>query len=65
MQTYYLYFVGPTGRFITRENVLADTDEAAIAQAERRFDGRAMELWLGPTQVKAFPARSQAPDRRP
>jgi len=59
MQTYYLYFVGPTGRFIARENILAEDDDQAIAQAERKSDGRAMELWLGPVRVKAFAAGSR------
>lgn len=60
METYYLYFVGPTGRFVARENIRAEDDAQAIAQADRRSDGRAMELWLGPTRVKTYPRGSSA-----
>ncbi len=57
MQTYYLYFVGPQGRIVTREDIEAPDDEAAVARADRLHDGRAMELWLGPRKVRAFEAR--------
>lgn len=55
MATYYLYFVAPTGRFAAREHIEAPDDEAAIALASRRSDGRAMELWEGPRRVRMFP----------
>lgn len=61
MQTYYLYFVGPAGRFVARDDISAANDAQAIALAEQRSDGRAMELWLGPRRVKTFPVQAAAP----
>jgi len=58
MTIYYLYFVGPTGRFAAREHFEAPDDAGAIAAAERRGDGRAMELWEGPRRVRTFPRKS-------
>lgn len=59
MPTYYLYFVGPTGRIMGREDIAAEDDPQAIALADRKSDGRAMELWQGSRQVKLFAPRSR------
>jgi hypothetical protein len=57
MRTYYLYFVGPTGRIEARQNIDAPDDETASGLAGREGDGRAMELWLGSRKVRTFEGR--------
>lgn len=46
LDTYYLYFLDSNRRIQAREDLTVSTREAAIAAAEKRRDGRAMELWL-------------------
>lgn len=57
VQTYYLYILADTGRIQLRRDLEASDDEAAIAQAQRLSDGRAMELWSGARKVWACEAQ--------
>lgn len=52
--TYYLYRLHPNGRFSARDVLEAETDEEAVAMAERAQRGDAMELWQGARKVRVF-----------
>lgn len=45
MSQYRLYVVGPDGSFITAHDIEVDNDEAAIAEARKKADDRAIEVW--------------------
>ena len=47
MTGYRLYFLDDNGRIRHAAEFECDGDEAALAQAKAREDGRAMELWSG------------------
>lgn len=54
MAEYRLYFLGPSGRILRREEIEAHDDAQAIGKAERKSDGGGTELWLGSRKVKSF-----------
>lgn len=54
MPTYYLYFLGANRRIQAREDLEAADDVSAIALADRRRDGRSLELWLGSRRVWTY-----------
>lgn len=56
MAEYRLYFLGPSGRILRREELDAHDDAQAIGKAERKSDGAAAELWHGSRKVKTFTA---------
>ena len=51
MPHYRAYTVGDDGSFIACIDLLCDNDEAAIEEAKRLLDGRAIELWQGERRV--------------
>ena len=53
MIDYRLYWIR-NGHFYRREEIEAESDEAAIAEAERRQPGAAAELWTGARKVMLF-----------
>lgn len=57
MSDYYLYHLHPNGRVASREDLHAEDDDNALAQANLSSDTGPMELWQGARLVKAFPAR--------
>ena len=48
---YRVYFVGTDGHFINREDISAESDEAAVAQAHSLARGQAIEVWQGNRMV--------------
>ena len=57
MRDYRLYCLnGPTNRITDAEWIIADTDEAAIREAEERRTMFKRELWLPRRRVAEFPA---------
>ena len=57
MQEYHCYFYGPNGRFTSRIDFRAISDDDAIIEARAKYaemksrDG--FELWRGPNQIIA------------
>ena len=54
MATYYLYRLHPNGRITARDVLEAETDEEAVALAEKAGHGDAMELWQGARIVRVI-----------
>lgn len=59
MAYYRLYFV-QRGHFVRFEEIEAEDDEAAIAQARRRLGPLSLELWCGRRRVTSFEAAAAA-----
>ena len=57
MAGYRLYFLDDNGRIRDAEELEFEHDEAALAQALTRHDGRAMELWSGARVVGKIPRK--------
>jgi hypothetical protein len=56
VRDYRLYCLnGPTNRIIEAEWILADTDDAAIRDAEERRRMFKRELWLPGRRIAEFP----------
>jgi hypothetical protein len=51
MVEYRVFPVGMDGRFIGFERLFCDSDDEAVAKAERLADGHGVELWCGPRLV--------------
>ena len=60
MAGYRLYFLDDTGRIRDADEFEAEHDEDALAQAQARHDGRAMDLWSGVRVVHRIPKRPPA-----
>ena len=60
MAEYKLYLLGPTGMIARGVWFDRDTDAEAIAEANKRATGAAMELWSGERLVRSFEATRQA-----
>jgi hypothetical protein len=57
MADYRLYCLsGPTNRIIEAEWIVAETDEHAILEAQRRRRSLKRELWLPDRRVAEIPA---------
>lgn len=57
MAGYRLYFLDDNGRIRDAAEFECAADEHALAEAEQRHDGRAMELWSGARMVSRIPRR--------
>jgi hypothetical protein len=51
MVVYRVFPVGMDGRFICFEPLFCESDDEAVAKAERLADGHDAELWCGPRLV--------------
>ena len=51
MVEYRVFPVGMDGRFIGFEPLYCESDDEAVAKAERLADGHDVELWCGPRLV--------------
>ena len=51
MAEYRAFPVGNDGRFIGFEPLYCESDDEAVAKAERLADGHDVELWCGPRLV--------------
>ncbi|MDB5423508.1 MAG: hypothetical protein JWQ29_924 [Phenylobacterium sp.] len=60
MAGYRLYFLDDNGRIKDAVEFESDGDDEALAQAEARHDGRAMELWSGARMVRKIANRPPA-----
>ena len=64
MSHYRLNFIHPAmGRVLFFEDLFADDDEAAMAEAKARATDRPTELWRGNNKLATFAASSAEPDR--
>ena len=62
MDGYRLYFMDRfSGHIDHRRDFLADSDTAAIAVAQRWFDGAPMELWLAGRKLRRWEAEPVSP----
>jgi hypothetical protein len=59
MMDYRLYFLDEHGHVSAAVELDCEDDAQAIRTAEKRGDGRAMELWQRARKVKAFARRPQ------
>lgn len=57
MAGYRLYFLDDNSRIRDAVEFECVADEDALAEAEQRHDGRAMELWSGARVVSRIPKR--------
>ncbi len=57
MADYRLYFLDDTGRIRDAADLESEHDEAALAHALTRHDGRAMEIWSGARMVGKIPGK--------
>jgi hypothetical protein len=57
MSGYRLYFLDDNGRIRDAAEFECDSDDEALAQADARCDGRAMELWSGVRVVRRIAKR--------
>lgn len=58
MSYYRLYYLNQLGHIRQAVDWECDGDRSALAMAEQRADGRAMELWSGDRRVAEFAARA-------
>jgi hypothetical protein len=47
MPDFRAYIVGPKGKFIGVHEIVASSRDEAVADAIKRLDGHALELWEG------------------
>ncbi len=59
MADYRVYFIDSNGRFCAVEVVQADTDEAAITQAETLREGKPVEVWSAARSVARLLANGE------
>lgn len=55
---YYAYAIGDDGHVVSRIDLLCDSDEDALRNAEQLVDGHAIELWQGARRIAALRPRS-------
>jgi hypothetical protein len=60
MAGYRLYFLNEAGHIVDAADALHDTDNEAVAWAERQRDVRELELWSGARIVAKIPKRQHA-----
>lgn len=60
MAGYRLYFLDDTGHIRDADEWESEHDDHALAEAETRHDGRAMELWSGARVVSKLPGKPSA-----
>jgi hypothetical protein len=59
MAEYRAFPVGNDGRFIGFEPLYCESDDEAVAKAERLADGYDVELWCGPRLVAGWRMRKR------
>jgi hypothetical protein len=60
MAGYRLYFLNEAGHIVDAADALHDTDNEAVAWAERQCAGCDLELWSGARVVAKIPRRQHA-----
>ena len=60
MVGYRVFPVGMDGRFIGFEPLFCESDDEAVAKAERLADGHDVELWCGPRGARLEGEKRQA-----
>ena len=62
MPGYRLFCRRENGRIFRSEEIVADDDESAVAQAHELCGGFSAELWSDKRLVKEIPASGASPD---
>jgi hypothetical protein len=65
LTSYRLYFLDPQSfRILGFEEIEAESDAAAIVQAEKRRGDKPMELWCRARKVQHWPAQFASPSNQ-